>query len=244
MKNYTKFVSVIFASLVLTAVSAQVSGVRFELVSMPGVEQNGVTLYAVDGSENVVLYLTVKNVSGSTQDYKWERVRLNSTNPDASDQLCDNWQCYTPSNSGDNWVLGNPITFLNEASSVFEPKIMFPESTNGTATYRYYVRNGNDERIDSITVTFTSVLSIQDEAFVTDSRVYPNPSNGLITVKDAPAGSDIEITDMVGKVVFRSKLNGTIQSFDLSKNPEGVYFYTIRSADGLNAMTKRFVIRK
>jgi hypothetical protein len=245
MKKYTNFLASLFATFTLTAALAQASGIRFELVNTPGVEQNGVTLYAADGTESPGLYLTARNVSGTSQEYKWERVRMSLSNPAAEDQLCDNWQCYTLHFLGDNWILGNPISLANDASTIFEPKIMFPEGTTGTATYRYYVRDSNDERIDSITVVFTSTLSIEeDKISVSDSKVYPNPSTGIITVKDAPAGSDIEITDMVGKVVFKAKLNGTTQNFDLSKNPDGIYFYTIRAADGQSVITKRIVLRK
>jgi hypothetical protein len=45
-------------------------------------------------------------------------------------------------------------------------------------------------------------------------------------------------------VVFKAKLNGTTQNFDLSKNPDGIYFYTIRAADGQSVITKRIVLRK
>jgi hypothetical protein len=245
MKKYTNLVASLFATLLITSAVAQVSGVRFELVNTPGVEQNGQTFYATEGTEQIGLYFTLKNVSGSAQEYKWERVRINLSNPAAEDQLCDNWQCYTLHFLGDNWILGNPVSLADDASTIFEPKIMFPEGTSGTATYRYYVRDANNERIDSITVVFTSTLSIQqDKISVSDSKVYPNPSTGIITVKDAPAGSDIEVTDMVGKVVFKAKLNGTTQNFDLSKNPDGIYFYTIRAADGQSVITKRIVLRK
>lgn len=245
MKNTYTLLTTIFTVFATTLiVFAQTSGVRFELVSEPGVEKNGETITLSNTSEGVELYMNLLNVSGEDIDLKWERVRVSMSNSAITDQLCDNWQCYDPSNAGDYWMLDGTVNVEADGQTVFQPKMITPNGTGGGATFMYYVRNAANERIDSITVVFTSTASIKNEIGVSNSKVYPNPSYGQITVKDAPAGSDIEITDMVGKVVFRSKLNGTTQSFDLSKNPEGVYFYTIRSADGQSTVTKRLVIRK
>lgn len=223
---------------------AQNSGVRFEAVNEPGVEKNGQTIYASGTSEQVGLYMIMKNISGDTQQYKWERIRENLSNPNASDELCDNWQCYTPSIQGDNWVLGNFITLYADEQTAFEPKLSFPESTGGNATFKYYVLDSNNERIDSLTIVFTSTLSLSHNMAPVDVKVYPNPSNGQINIKDASAGSTLEITDMVGKVIMKTKLTGTNQSIDLSSNPDGVYFYTIKPADGGKAITKKLVLRR
>ncbi len=223
---------------------AQSSGVRFEAVNEPGVEKNGQTIYANGTAEQVGLYLIMKNVSGQTQEYKWERVRESLSNPNASDELCDNWQCYTPSIAGDDWVLGNFISLNANQQTAFEPKLTFPEGSGGNATFHYYVLNSNDQRIDSLTIVFSSTLSVPNNmSSVHDVKVFPNPSSGLITVKDAPVGSTVEITDMVGKMVYRTKINGANQTLDLSANPDGVYFYTVKPADGGKSITKKLVLR-
>ncbi len=245
MKNTFTLVSVILLSActVFNAI-AQSSGVRFESVNEPGVEKNGQTINVSATEYQVGLYFIMKNVSGSTQDYKWERVRESLSNPDASDELCDNWQCYTPSMIGDNWILNTTFPLEADAQTVFEPKLSFPESTGGNATFSYYVLNAAGERLDSIIINFTSTASLKNEADLSSARVYPNPSNGQVSIKDAPVGSTLEITDMVGKVVLKTKLSGTNQSVDLSTNPDGVYFYTIKTADSAQSITKRLVLRK
>lgn len=245
MKKAYNILSALFTIFATALIlNAQTSGLRFEMASEPGVAKNGETITISGTSEGVVLYMNVVNTSGTALDLKWERVRISVSNASIADQLCDNWQCYDPSFAGDFWMLGGTINLPVGGQTVFEPKMITPQGQGGNATFMYYVRNDENERIDSITVVFTSTASIKNEIGVTNSKVYPNPSNGQITVKDAPAGSEIEVTDMVGKVVFKAKLNGATQSFDLSKNPDGVYFYTIRSADGQNTVTKRLVIRK
>ena len=224
--------------------NAQTSGIRFEMANEIGVAKNGETITISGTTEGVELFMNVVNISGAPIELKWERVRISVSSSSINDQLCDNWQCYDPSFAGDYWMLGGTINLATGGQTVFQPKMITPQGQGGNATFMYYVRNDQNERIDSITVVFTSTASIKNEIGVSNAKVYPNPSNGQINVKDAPAGSEIEVTDMVGKVVFKTKLSGTNQSFDLSKNPDGVYFYTIRSADGQSTITKRLVIRK
>jgi len=233
-----------FLGMSTLTLNAQESGVRFELLSEPGVAQNGNTITESSTASNVVVNMKLINVSGAAMDLKWERVVLNMSNPSYTDQLCDNFYCYPTSDAGAFWLLGNTVNLAADAVTDFKPELVTGSHGGGSARMMYYVRNAANERIDSVEVIFTSTASIKNEADLSSSKVYPNPSNGQISIKDAPVNADLEITDMVGKVIFRTKLTGTNQSFDLSSNPDGVYFYTIKSADGSKSITKRLVLRK
>jgi len=223
---------------------AQESGVRFELLSEPGVAQNGNTITESSTSSNVVVNMKLMNVSGEVMQLKWERVVLNMSNPSFTDQLCDNDYCYPTSDAGAFWLLGNTVTMAADAVTDFKPELVTGNHGGGSARMMYYVRNAANERIDSVEVVFTSTASLKNEADLSSAKVYPNPSSGQISIKDAPVGSEIEITDMIGKVILKTKLTGANQSIDLSSNPDGVYFYTIKSGDGAKSITKRLVLRK
>lgn len=223
---------------------AQDSGVRFELLSEPGVAQNGSTLNISNTGTNVVVNMKLTNVSGESMQLKWERVILNISNANYTDQLCDNWYCYPTSDAGNYWLLGNTVNLAAGATTDFKPELVTGSHGGGNARMMYYVRNAQNERIDSVEVVFTSTASLKNEIDLSNTKVYPNPSNGQITIKDAPVGSELEITDMVGKVIFKSKLVGANQSFDLSSNPDGVYFYTIKSSEGNKSITKKLVLRR
>jgi hypothetical protein len=227
-----------------TLLSAQSSGLRFEMASEPGIAKNGQTITLSLTSEGVELFMNLVNISDDDMDVQWERVRISRSNTSITDQLCDNLLCHDLANAGDFWLMPGVFNLPAGGQTLFQPKMITPTGTGGNATMTYYVRNMDNDRIDSITVVFTSTASIKNESGVTNSKVYPNPSTGVITVKDVPAGAEIEVTDMVGKLVFKSKLSGATQHFDLSKNPDGVYFYTIRAADGQSVITKRLVLRK
>jgi hypothetical protein len=227
-----------------TFLGAQSSGVRFELVSEPGIAQNGNTIYTSSTSANVAVNMFLKNISGSNLQLKWERVVLQKSNENFSDQLCDNWYCYPTSDYGAYWLLDNTVNLAAGATTDFKPELLTGQHGGGSARIKYYVRNAQNERIDSVEVVFTSTASVKNELDISIAKIYPNPSSGQIFVKDAPVGSELEISDIVGKVVLKTRVSGVNQSIDLSANPDGVYFYTIKSADGSKSITKRLILRR
>jgi hypothetical protein len=72
--------------------------------------------------------------------------------------------------------------------------------------------------------------------------VYPNPSNGLLTIKkDKSEQSTFVIYDSQGKIVFEQSLqeNSTEVKLDL---PKGIYFYRLFSGDGPTKIGKLVLI--
>jgi hypothetical protein len=54
--------------------------------------------------------------------------------------------------------------------------------------------------------------------------LYPNPTSGMIHIQHDEKLTDIQIFDMVGKLVIQQKCNGeTETNIDLSNLPNGVY---------------------
>jgi hypothetical protein len=74
---------------------------------------------------------------------------------------------------------------------------------------------------------------IENENFV---KIYPNPSNGLITIELNNSVTDeiwIEITGINGKVVYKKRFNSVniSEQIDFSKNAKGTYIVKIQSSD-------------
>jgi hypothetical protein len=98
--------------------------------------------------------------------------------------------------------------------------------------------------------TVTACLtSIEDFADVTRFETSPNPSNGQFTLnvdlKSAQA-FDIELTDMLGRVVFKQKMTNPAQHFtlpiDVSTLAQGIYYVSLKKDNQLRI--KKIAISK
>jgi hypothetical protein len=79
------------------------------------------------------------------------------------------------------------------------------------------------------------------ENALTGVSVYPNPSEGVITVtNDNNTANAIEVHDMLGKVVYTSSAS-TSTTIDLSGNGTGIYIVKVSNENG--SLVERVVIR-
>lgn len=86
---------------------------------------------------------------------------------------------------------------------------------------------------DNINITF-SVCTGVNESVASHFTIYPNPTNGWITVKTAANDKGaIEVTNLQGKVIYKNTLNSNTQNIDLSANAKGVYFVTVTTTNGV-----------
>lgn len=77
---------------------------------------------------------------------------------------------------------------------------------------------------------FTLSQNIQENNRINDNLViYPNPGNGIFTVKSEIKISEIEITDFLGAVIHAEQINYDQAEINLSKYPKGIYFYKIKN---------------
>lgn len=98
------------------------------------------------------------------------------------------------------------------------------------------------EEIVSEQITNNSVLHVNIEELNAQIEIYPNPSNGVLTISNLPTGVEkIKILNMSGRVInnFAIKQSNDLQ-VDLSSQPKGVYFLRITSNQ--NTYTKFFII--
>ena len=80
-----------------------------------------------------------------------------------------------------------------------------------------------------------------NENTLTGVSLFPNPSNGIVTISnDNSISGDVVVYDMVGKVIATATLNG-VTSLDLTENGVGVYMVKVSSANG--SIVERVVIK-
>lgn len=61
-------------------------------------------------------------------------------------------------------------------------------------------------------------------------KVYPNPSNQIVNIFIASTeGFEVEITDILGKVIMKDFINSSKLSFDFANYTKGVYFINVKN---------------
>lgn len=141
---------------------------------------------------------------------------------------------------------------LTSAANVNDPKtvavtINSTDTDFSGQTLRMYVRHhdcSDNYRfiVDNISVTTTSSLSKPDLT-ISDLKLYPNPTDGLITISNAVLSDikNISVTNQLGQMVKDInplKLNNN--TFDISDLNKGIYFVQIRDISN-NSKTLRVV---
>ena len=130
---------------------------------------------------------------------------------------------------------------------------------SGVATFNdVYPKNDID-----YTITTTGFDSYTDKVSVVDANVtvdvviihtgfadlksgsfsiYPNPTNGILYVKydEYVKNTVLKVVTINGKEILKQKIDKNISSIDLSKQPKGVYFIKIVSAD--SERVSKFII--
>ena len=110
--------------------------------------------------------------------------------------------------------------------------------TTGIAGFYYVtVTDGNGcQGADSVTINV--IIGIEDPEAENAVTVYPNPTRGVfrLVVRDPSLKFEVRITDVLGKLITSDKhMENTLysKSFDLTNEPNGVYFISIISINGI-----------
>jgi hypothetical protein len=87
------------------------------------------------------------------------------------------------------------------------------------------------------TLYLNPALGLKENALASDSiSVYPNPTNGLVTVNSTTAVKAITVYDTTGKQISSSKTN----TVDLSNQAKGVYLVQVQTENG--STTKKVMV--
>ncbi len=85
-------------------------------------------------------------------------------------------------------------------------------------------------------------ISVDDLAFSNNSasinnakqavaQIYPNPSNGNFVINSSITMSNIQITNILGEIIFTQNLKGNSAPIALNNLAAGIYIYTIQTTD-------------
>ena len=72
------------------------------------------------------------------------------------------------------------------------------------------------------------INSFMDE----DLKIFPNPSNGVFTIKTTLNNSSYKVHNLIGQTIKSGFINSGVNSIDIRNSIDGVYFITIESKTG------------
>ncbi len=81
---------------------------------------------------------------------------------------------------------------------------------------------GDDSNFIDTDANITTV-GISTEISSSNMQLYPNPNTGLFTI-ELTETSQIQITTVTGKLIYKANLDAGIRSIDLARQTKGVYF--------------------
>ena len=145
------------------------------------------------------------------------------------------WQVRAKTSLSDTYTLTvDTVTFSDTVSSVaWEPReVLFSVAAGDTVRLDFchfsnYSSGG--VLIDNVVIERISGVGIHNVSTDPTLTVYPNPTNGDITIGGMPEGSRIEIYDATGCLVKVS----TDRHINISNCPAGVYILRCISSDGV-----------
>lgn len=172
---------------------------------------DGVTEDGTNGEDYFLLKIipldATNNASGDTVDFYLADFRFVDNN---DDYILDTWSTIDLNGAP---IVANKIQFELSSSD--------NHPTFGMNTPAYFA-------LDNF-VSYPTVGIVENNI---EWSIVPNPSTGLIKVKSAKKGT-ISIVNNTGTIVV-SDISTEVNAIDLSELPSGIYFATIKTANGSN----------
>lgn len=162
----------------------------------------------------------------------------------------------TKPSSGNSYAGTTILTVADNATSTvadtsyditkfYQHTLVIPATYNGQTIWFDVNHTGNDQNIisfsDIVLMSTSFVLGAKEVASAKNLSVYPNPSNGQFNI-DMPNASNVTVYNVLGSVVYSTKLNAGINTINVNNLSDGVYF--VKSTVNGETIVKQIVINK
>lgn len=127
------------------------------------------------------------------------------------------------SNDGRNFEKVGEVLALNKGENNYQ--LTNYNITTGTYYYRVISLDKGGK------TSYSQILKVSNQSKISLSA-YPNPANKQIVLAGLTTGSTFQITDAIGKVVYKNIATSQIQVIETSKLLSGVYFINVIDIDG------------
>ncbi|MDA9357128.1 GEVED domain-containing protein [Flavobacteriaceae bacterium] len=85
----------------------------------------------------------------------------------------------------------------------------------------------HDYSVNILATLGTNNINLKDNL-----KIFPNPSNGVFTIKTTLTNSSYKVHNLIGQTIKSGFINNGVNSIDIRNSIDGVYFITIESENG------------
>lgn len=223
--------------IIVLSAAGNEGGSSWNFISVPADADSIITVGAVDGSYNKAGFSSF----GPTSD---GRIK-----PDLCSQGAAAWVCNTGCFPGNGTSFATPILAGGVAcllqSKPFANPMQIINALKASATNSAVPNNNIGWGVPKLCAAKAgTLLTVSGDIKVYESnvQVYPNPFNNTLNISFngiASTNADFVITDIIGKVVFTSKITNTSQTNSFSEFESlkpGVYFINISTGQSSSIM--------
>jgi spore coat protein CotH len=138
------------------------------------------------------------------------------------------------SNKSENLVLADAWgNIIDEVC--YQDSDPWPWEADGEGAYLELIDLDLDNSLPESWTVGYDVTAVADRPISEGFRMYPNPTDGIITIVGGK--DDYRITNMLGQVLMTGSIHGEMQQVDVSQLPAGLYFVIV------GEVTKKVVVR-
>ena len=133
-----------------------------------------------------------------------------------------------------NGSTGATANFVAAESIKFEPGF---HAQKGSSVRAYIHTSPCNQGSPRIVIDYIQSEEVKDEKPI-NIDIFPNPNDGVFTVSSSRRSAEIEISDLLGRIVYRGSFGSSqTKVIDINKEPKGVYFLRI-TADSETVIKK------
>ncbi|WP_299890367.1 T9SS type A sorting domain-containing protein [uncultured Lacinutrix sp.] len=218
---------------------ANASGVASQMPEGPIEGNNSFVMEDTDGE--ITMRFNLVNLSGTINPEVNLKYRLETTSWETTDILkvyVEITGCAAATTVTLIDIFGTGFDAVEGPIQTLSANLSAYVGCNAQLVIEFASNSSSEEMIlDDINFTEGALDStLSNENFTLNSTlftIYPNPSNGNITIKNSGIALDkVQITDLNGRVVFGQDLNGITEDKELnlsSKLSSGMYLMTLTS---------------
>jgi hypothetical protein len=193
----------------------------------------------------------LKNQAGDPITFSWELLSIDTnligSGASVNFGVCDNLSCYA-SLVGKQFDM-TPVSGTSQYGTFKIQAFAIAGDAKIIVRLRVWDK-ANPSVSDTIVISWRTDnwVGIEEYAASAKMSVFPNPASDVLNVSydvNELTNTKFELVSVLGNTVFQKELNsksGTI-NLNISKLPRGIYFYSIKGANGKSILTKKLVIQ-